>query len=78
VWINKELKKREYALWTRWNAHRWYAQALLDSGNAHGALDILQKAEEEAKALSDQRQRETAKEQTATLVLQANQRLAKK
>jgi len=51
---------------------------LLDSGNAHGALDILQEAEEEAKALSDQKQRETAKEQTATLILQANQRLAKK
>ena len=78
VWINKELKKREYTLWTKWTAHRWYAQALLDSGNAQGALDILQKAEEEAKALSNQKQRETAEEQTATLILQANQRLAKK
>jgi hypothetical protein len=78
VWINKELNKREYSLWTRWSAHRWYAQALLDSGKAQEALDVLQKAEEEAKALPSEKQRETAKEQTATLIVQAKQRLEKK
>jgi len=78
VWINNELKKREYSLWTRWNAHRWYAQAMLDSGKSQEALDVLQNAEQEACLMTDEKQQKTAKEETAKLVREARQHSPKK
>jgi hypothetical protein len=78
TWINKELTKREYSLWTRWTAHRWYAQALLDSGKAEAALEPLRKAEEEANALTVEKQRDTAKQETAKLKAAIEEKLSKK
>lgn len=78
TWINKELKRREYSLWTRWTAHRWNAQALFDSGKPQAALEIVLKAEEEANALPNETQRKTAKEETAKLKAEVQAGLSKK
>jgi hypothetical protein len=72
-WINKELERREYSLRTRWTAHFWYAQALLDSGKSKAALEILRTAEQEASALT-----ETEREQTAELTRKVQDKLSKK
>jgi len=72
-WINKELERREYSLWTRWSAHYWYAQALLDSGKLQNALEVLRTAEQEAGALSEKQ-----REQTAELSRQIQEKLSKK
>jgi len=60
-WINKELNRREYSLNTRWTAHYWYAQALLDSGKPKAALEVLRVAQQEADSLSEKERNQTAK-----------------
>jgi hypothetical protein len=72
-WINKELEKREYSTHTRWSAHYWYAQALLNAGRPQEALEILRTAEQEANALT-----EKEREQTAQLTRQTQEKLSKK
>jgi len=71
--INKDLEKRGYSTRTRWVAHRWYGKALLDSGDAKTAVQILQVAQGEAGSLTSKE-----KEETAELQRQAQEKLSKK
>jgi hypothetical protein len=58
-WINKELKRREYPLYTRWTAHYWYARALLDSGKPTAALGVLLVAQQEGDSLAEKERNQT-------------------
>jgi hypothetical protein len=71
--INKDLEKREYSMRTCWLAHNAYGKALLDSGNARAAVQMLQVAQREANSLTSKEQAETAE-----LQRQAEERLSRK
>jgi hypothetical protein len=58
-WISKELERREYSLNTRWSAHYWYAQVLLDSGKSKAAVEVLHVAQLEADSLSEKERNQT-------------------
>jgi hypothetical protein len=71
--INKDLEKRAYSTRTSWLAHHWYGKALLDSGEARAAVQMLQVAQGEASSLTGKE-----KEETAELLGQAQEKLSKK
>ena len=71
--INEDLEKREYSTRTRWLAHRWYGKALLDSGDARAAIQMLQMAQGEANSLTG-----NEKEETDRLQAQAQEKLSRK
>jgi len=71
--INKDLEKREYSTRTCWLVHHWYGKALLDSGDAGAAMQMLQVAQREANSLTS-----NEKEEAERLQAQLQEKLSRK